>query len=184
MWQGNYRGLEMKLTEVARKTIEADLDYKKFELDDKTRKEFRKKGASFVTLTTNGELRGCIGSLTARQELWKDVQENAINAAFRDPRFLPVRQGELKDIKIEVSVLSKPKKLKYKSQEELLGKITKEMGLILSFNDLQATYLPQVWEQISDKREFLESLAVKAGLHKDDWKNAEFEYYAVKKEEE
>ena len=174
----------MKLTEIARETIEAALKDKEFELDEDTKKDFHRKGASFVTLTEDGDLRGCIGSLIARHELWKDVQENALNAAFRDPRFLPLRPGEFGDIKIEVSILSEPKKLEVKDENDLLSKINNKMGLILHKDGKQATYLPQVWEQIKDKIEFLESLAVKASLHKDDWKKADFEYYFVEKEEE
>lgn len=174
----------MNLTQLARKTLEIHFHDKKFELDDKTKKAYCKKQACFVTLTKNGELRGCIGSLQAHQSLWKDVQDNILNAAFNDPRFFPLRNGELSKIKIEVSILSEPKKLEFKDEKDLLNKINNKMGLILNKGVFSSTFLPQVWEQIPDKKQFLEHLSIKAGLNKDDWKNAEFLYYSVEKEEE
>ena len=174
----------MKLVELARKTLGVYFDGKEFLPDEETKKKFSKKQASFVTLTENGELRGCIGSLEARQELWKDVQENAVNAAFYDSRFNPLEKNELQKIKIEISVLSKPKKLQYKNPQDILEKINSKMGLILKKHGRTATFLPQVWEQLPDRIEFLENLSQKAGLEKDSWKTAEFEYYTVKKEEE
>ena len=174
----------MKLTDLARKTIESYFCGKNFEVDEATRKTFSKLGASFVTLTINGELRGCIGSLVARQSLWKDVRENALNAAFEDSRFSPLEKGELNRIKIEVSVLSEPKKLEYKNEKDLLNKLNHNMGLILKKGFYSATFLPQVWEELPDKIDFLEHLSRKAGLNKDAWKTADFEYYAVTSEKE
>ncbi len=174
----------MKLTEIARKTLENYFAGKKFSPDESTKKEFGEKRACFVTLTINGGLRGCIGSLEARQELWKDVMQNAVNAAFNDPRFPPLSKEELKRIKIEVSVLSEKKKLSYKDEKDLLEKIDNKMGIIIKKNGYSATFLPQVWEQLPDKIEFLEQLSLKAGLNKDSWKQSEIFYYRVEAEEE
>lgn len=174
----------MNLTYLARKTLEAHFNNEKFEPDEETKQTYKKEQACFVTLTKNGDLRGCIGSLQAYQQLWKDVQSNAINAAFHDPRFPGLSKDELNEIKIEISILSEPKKLEFKDESDLLNKINNKMGLILKKGFASSTFLPQVWEQIPDKRRFLENLAIKAGLNKNDWKNADFLYYAVEKEEE
>jgi len=178
------RKVKMKLTEIARKTIEAKLNNQTLELDEKTKQKYSEEKASFVTLTIHNELRGCIGSLHATHELWKDIQENAVHAAFHDPRFPPVIPEEIKVILVEVSVLSVPKKLEYTNEKDLLKKLNKKMGLILKSGYKSATFLPQVWEELPDKVEFLENLSMKAGLDKDVWKHAEYWHYTVKKEKE
>ncbi len=169
--------MALKLTELARIAIEAHLKSKKLEIDRETKKEYSKKGASFVTLTKNGELRGCIGSLEAFQALWKDVIENAINAGFRDFRFHPLTNEEFSQIKIEVSVLSEPKKI-------AAEKINNTMGIILKHGMNTSTFLPQVWEELPDKTDFLEHLSMKAGLDKNAWKDSELWYYNVEKQKE
>jgi len=174
----------MNLPQIARATIQAHFKGGEYFVDEITRKKYKDKRACFVTLTKNGDLRGCIGSLEARQELWRDVQENAINAAFSDFRFSPLTEEELKDIKIEVSVLSEAKRLKDKNSKFLLDQITKDMGIILKSGHYSETFLPQVWEVIPNKEEFLEQLSLKAGLKKDAWKNAELWYYTVETESE
>ena len=176
--------MAMKLTELARKTIESSFNDEGFVVDKDTKLKFKDKKASFVTLTKNKNLRGCIGSLEQRKELWKDVQENAINAAFHDPRFMPLKKEELKAVKIEVSVLTKPKKIELKDKELLLDKIDKNMGLILKKGYQSSTFLPQVWEEIPDKEVFLKELSLKAGLDEKGWKNSEIWYYRVEAEGE
>jgi len=160
----------MKLLEIARKSIQFALDGKVFEPDESTKKKFSEKRACFVTLMLNGNLRGCIGSLTPRQELWKDVIENSINAAFNDPRFYKLTKEEFEKIKIEISILSEPREIGYSDLEDLKNKI-RGRGVILSYGSHTATYLPQVWEQIKKPEDFLSSLCLKAGLSKDFWKN-------------
>ncbi|MCX8016193.1 MAG: AmmeMemoRadiSam system protein A [Patescibacteria group bacterium] len=131
----------------------------------------KEKRATFVTLTENGHLRGCIGHLEAIQPLFQDIIENSVNAAFFDFRFFPVNQKELEKIKIEVSILTPPQELQYKNPSDLLNLIRPHIdGVILQKDFYQATYLPQVWEEIPDKEEFLSSLALKAGLPSDVWK--------------
>jgi len=174
----------LKLTNLARKTLESSFEGKRFIPDDKIKTEFKAKKACFVTLTKNGNLRGCVGSIFAQQELWKDVQQNALHSAFDDSRFFPLKKEELKEIKIEVSVLSDMKRLEHKNENDLLKKLAHNMGILLKKGFYEATFLPQVWEQIPDKTEFLEQLSLKAGLNKDAWKTAEILFYTVRAEEE
>ena len=130
------------------------------------------KASTFVTLTKKGELRGCIGKLIAIRKLYADVIENALSAAINDYRFSAVTLDELRDIKIEISVLSKPIKLKYADHNELLSILSKEKpGIVLKKGHLSATFLPQVWESIRTAERFLEELCVKAGMEYNDWKS-------------
>jgi AmmeMemoRadiSam system protein A len=176
----------LKLTEIARKKLEAYFDGKDFELDRETKEKYKEEKACFVTLTRDGELRGCVGSLQAHQSLWKDVLDNTSNAAFNDTRFKPLEKKELNKIEIEVSVLTKPERLFFESSDELLRKVDNKMGIILKKGFLSATFLPQVWEQIPFKQKFFEQLSLKAGLSKDAWKEKgiEISYYRVEVEKE
>jgi AmmeMemoRadiSam system protein B/AmmeMemoRadiSam system protein A len=125
----------------------------------------------FVTLTAHGELRGCIGNLTPRGPLYQAVAENARSAALSDPRFPPVSAGEAQGLKIEISVLSEPRRLWFSTPDDLLQKLQPGVdGVILRIGDHVATYLPQVWEQLTDKTAFLDSLAEKAGCEPSDWR--------------
>ncbi len=129
--------------------------------------ELKNNGAVFVTLTTgsNDQLRGCIGSLSAYRPLYEDIIANAKSAALRDPRFNPVTLSEMRDIKVEVSILTEPKILHYTSTEDLKTKIKPQIdGVVLEHNGYRATYLPQVWEQLPHFDEFFSSLCLKAGL--------------------
>ena len=130
--------------------------------------QLKEKGASFLTLTTepNEQLRGCIGSLEAYQPLYKDIISNAQSAAMRDPRFNALTPEELDRIKIEVSLLSPPQKVSYEDIADLKSKITPyEDGIVLKLGGHQATYLPQVWEQLPQFESFFSSLCQKAGLN-------------------
>ena len=130
--------------------------------------------ACFVTLTKNGELRGCIGSIFAREPLCRAVVERARSAATDDPRFPRVSPEELDHLKIEVSVLTVPKRLEYASAEDLVKKLRPQTdGVVLRVGRRQATYLPQVWEQVPDPEEFLGRLSEKAGLSSNAWKSPE-----------
>lgn len=145
-------------------------------------KEFIEIGACFVTLTKNGELRGCIGSLEAHRPLVFDLIDNAVSSAVNDPRFYPLVLEELDQTEIEVSVLSKPIKVEISSKKELLGKLVPgETGLIIKKGWNRATFLPSVWEDLPEKEEFLSHLCLKAGLFGDQWKNPEgMEFYFYK----
>ena len=168
-----------ELLTLARQTLENYLEKKEIKIPEEIKKKYSEKKACFVTLTKNGNLRGCIGSLEPRQELWKDVVDNAINAGFHDSRFIPLAKKELNKIKIEISILTKPEKLG--KGKDVFDKIKKDMGIILENHGYSATFLPQVWEQIPNKEVFLEELSAKAGLFKDDWKDADISFYKVEK---
>jgi AmmeMemoRadiSam system protein B/AmmeMemoRadiSam system protein A len=125
-------------------------------------------GATFVTLFKDGELRGCIGSLEATRPLAQDVAENALGAAFRDPRFPELSATEWSQCEVEVSLLSMPKPIRFTDEADLLRQIRAgEDGLILEAEGLRATFLPQVWQGVPDKRAFLGQLLRKAGLRAD-----------------
>jgi AmmeMemoRadiSam system protein A len=125
-------------------------------------------GASFVTLLKNGELRGCIGSLQAAKPLGEDVAENALGAAFRDPRFPALSAEEWPQCRVEVSLLGTPRRLCFADEADLLRQIRPgEDGLILEAEGRRATFLPQVWQGVPDKRVFLNELLRKAGLAAD-----------------
>jgi AmmeMemoRadiSam system protein B/AmmeMemoRadiSam system protein A len=125
-------------------------------------------GATFVTLTKEDNLRGCIGSLEAARALAEDVVQNALGAAFRDPRFPAMTAAEWSQCRVEVSLLSTPKPVRFADEANLLEQIEAgEDGLIVEADGRRATFLPQVWEDIGDKRVFLSHLLRKAGLPAD-----------------
>jgi uncharacterized protein len=127
-------------------------------------------GASFVTLTVHGQLRGCIGALEAYQPLVDDVREHAVAAALEDPRFPPVREDELSRIQLEVSRLTRPLPLEYRNADDLLSKLKPHVdGVILRDGLRRATFLPQVWEKIPDPSEFLDQLCYKMGADRGHW---------------
>ena len=141
-------------------------------------------GASFVTLTINGNLRGCIGALEAFQPLAEDVREHAIAATLDDPRFNPVEESELNGIRIEVSILTAPHPLEYSSNEELLAKLRPHVdGVILKDNYRRATFLPQVWEKIPDPEDFLDHLCAKMGATPHLWQGTKLQVYVYQVEE-
>jgi AmmeMemoRadiSam system protein A len=125
----------------------------------------------FVTLTKRGDLRGCIGYILPQGPLYRAVVENARNAALRDPRFPAVGPGEVDQLEIEISVLTEPQPLFFSSPEDLLRRLQPHQdGVVLQIGNRGATYLPQVWEQIPDKVDFLNNLAEKAGCESSAWR--------------
>jgi AmmeMemoRadiSam system protein A len=127
-------------------------------------------GASFVTLKIRGELRGCIGALTAHQPLIQDVAENAYNAAFRDPRFPKLSAGEFEQLEVHISVLTPPTPMTFDNEQDLLRQLQPRVdGLVLSDGALRGTFLPSVWESLQDRQDFLRHLKMKAGLPPDYW---------------
>jgi MEMO1 family protein len=125
-------------------------------------------GATFVTLKLEGKLRGCIGSLAPSRSLGVDVAENAVGAALRDPRFAPLTPAEWPRCELEVSVLSSPKPLHFADEAELLAQLRPgEDGVILEQDGRRATFLPQVWDGLPDKRAFLAELMRKADIPAD-----------------
>ena len=127
-------------------------------------------GACFVTLMQSGQLRGCIGSLQAYRPLLDDVKENAIAAAFRDPRFKPLAASEYNEIHIEVSLLSTLTAMTVGNEEDALTQFQPGVdGIVLHCGDKRGTFLPQVWESLPEPRRFLQELKRKAGLPTDFW---------------
>jgi len=127
-------------------------------------------GACFVTLTRQGELRGCIGTLEAHRPLGVDVRENAVAAAFRDPRFTPLTLVEFDDIRVEVSLLSPTEVLVVASEEHALASLRPGVdGVVFEYRHYRSTFLPQVWEQLPEPAEFMAYLKRKAGLSTDFW---------------
>lgn len=132
--------------------------------------KFTEAKGCFVTLTKHGDLRGCIGYITPQGPLVRAVVENARNAALHDPRFPAVRPGEVDQLEIEISVLTVPQPLAFNSPDDLLRKLQPHRdGVVLQIGNRSATYLPQVWEQLPDKEEFLNHLAEKAGCEPSAW---------------
>ena len=128
------------------------------------------KGAAFVTLTRNGELRGCIGSLLPNRAIALDLAENAYAAANEDSRFAPLSAEELKDTKYSISLLSGYERIRFTSQDDLLEQIIPEIdGLVLRDGDRQGLFLPSVWKQLPNKKDFLNNLKIKAGLSPSYW---------------
>jgi AmmeMemoRadiSam system protein A len=122
-------------------------------------------GATFVTLTQLGELRGCVGSLEARRLLQQDVENNACAAAFQDSRFAPLRADELSFTRIEVSLLSTLSPVTFTSEDDLLQRLRPGVdGVVLEWRGRRATFLPQVWDNLNDPRDFIAALKQKAGV--------------------
>jgi AmmeMemoRadiSam system protein A len=128
-------------------------------------------GASFVTLTRSGELRGCVGALEPYQPLADDVREHAIAAALQDFRFPPVCPEELSGIRIEISRLTLPEDLNYNTPQDLAGCLRPNVdGVTLFDGRRRATFLPQVWEKLPDPGLFLDHLCMKMGSSPDLWR--------------
>jgi AmmeMemoRadiSam system protein B/AmmeMemoRadiSam system protein A len=177
------------LLNVARKRLKFYFDEKDFDLNDifEITENMKNNFGCFVTLTKNKQLRGCIGNIFPEKPLINGIIDNTLSAALNDNRFPKLKKEELKEIKIEISILTKPKELIFNDQEDLINKLRPKIdGVYLILEDKSATYLPQVWESFNSKKEFLESLCEKAGLKKDDWKNkkAKILIYSVEKFEE
>lgn len=127
--------------------------------------ELRAPGASFVTLTNQGKLRGCIGMVEARRSLATDVAHNSVAAASRDPRFLPLQPEELTPVRLSVTVLTTPEPCLYQDYADLLTRLRPGVdGVILSYNGRRGLLLPQVWARIPDPAEFLDNICDKAGI--------------------
>jgi uncharacterized protein len=130
----------------------------------------RQPGATFVTLTQDGHLRGCIGSLEAHRPLEVDVRANARAAAFGDPRFSPLRPAELQRTRVEVSLLAPAERIDFTDESDAIAKLRPGIdGVILEWNGKRGTFLPQVWENLREPHLFLNLLKQKAGLPADFW---------------
>jgi len=143
----------------------------------------REPGATFVTLTMAGRLRGCIGSLEAWRGVGEDVVENARAAAFRDPRFQPVSASELADLRVEVSLLSASSPIDFTDEADAVTRLRPGVdGVILTAGARRGTFLPQVWDELPEPVEFLAHLKRKAGLPASYWgPDVRLERYTVQK---
>ena len=146
--------------------------------------ELRTEGASFVTLTKLGKLRGCIGAMEAYQPLVLDVQEHAIAAAQEDYRFPPVLSTEVDFLKIEISYLTPLQKLEYIDNNDLISKLRPSIdGVLIRDGSRRATFLPQVWRQVSEVQDFLSHLCIKMGAQPDLWQKKHLEVFIYQVEE-
>lgn len=144
----------------------------------------KKPGATFVTLSRKGALRGCVGALNPTKSLFDDVCEHAVAAAMDDYRFPPLQPEEVDEVQIEISVISETRKLQYSSIEELLNMIRPGIdGVIIKEGGMRATFLPQVWLKIPEKEQFLNHLCQKMGAPADLWKKMKVEILTYQVEE-
>lgn len=144
----------------------------------------REEGATFVTLTIGGQLRGCIGALEAYQPLADDVREHAVAAALEDSRFPPLREDELSRIQIEVSRLTRPVPLEYQDADDLISKLRPNVdGVLIKDGLRRATFLPQVWEKLPDPSEFMDNLCYKMGVGHHHWRNKHLDVFIYQVEE-
>jgi hypothetical protein len=127
-------------------------------------------GATFVTLTQQGQLRGCIGSLEAHRALLHDVRENAVAAAFRDPRFSPLSVEEFEFTSVEVSLLTPAVALSFRDEADFMAQLRPGVdGIVFQYGRHRSTFLPQVWESLPDSVQFMQQLKRKAGLPPNFW---------------
>lgn len=165
------RGEKEYLLKIARQTLEKFvMEREKLEPQTVNQKMWEKRGV-FITLRKGKQLRGCVGVIEPLDSVLLAVRDNTI-AASRDTRFLPVLPEELQNINIEISILSKPEVIKF-------SEINKGDGVVLEYKEKKATFLPQVWNDLSDKDKFMNALCIKAGLDGNHYKNdkAEFKCY-------
>jgi uncharacterized protein len=144
----------------------------------------KENGASFVTLTEDGELRGCIGALEPYQPLVQDVCEHAAAAALDDYRFSPVTPAEVGRLVIEISRLTVPQALQYDQPQDLPQKLKPGSdGVIIRDGIYRATFLPQVWEKLPVPEVFLSHLCQKMGVSPDTWKRKILQVFTYQVEE-
>lgn len=150
---------------------------------DKTAPWLAEWGASFVTLTQDDELRGCIGTVQAHQSLLADIKHNAVCAALNDPRFPPLAKAELAAVRIEVSLLSKPQPFDFTDEPDALVQLSPGVdGIVFEYGHHRSTFLPQVWEILARPEQFLAELKRKAGLPGDFWaEDVKLSRYTVSK---
>ncbi|MDD5760596.1 MAG: AmmeMemoRadiSam system protein A [Candidatus Pacebacteria bacterium] len=169
------------LLQLSRRTLEKYFQNKEILMieEDELENSLKERKGVFVTLWKNQSLRGCIGSLEETKPIFEGVVENTLASALYDPRFPPLSKEELKDVKIEISIIEPLKKLPdFKKEEDLLNYLEKNKpGLLIKKGAFQATFLPQVWEELKDPELFLSRLCQKAGLAPDEWKNKDLKMY-------
>lgn len=169
----------LSLVRLARKTIESFVRNEPIDKPKDHKPFMDKKRGVFCTLTKHGQLRGCIGLPYPTHKLVDAVVEAAMGSA-EDPRFPAVTEDELKHIKIEISVLTEPKKIEASGEEILKNIKPNEDGLIIKHGFNQGLFLPQVWKELPSKTEFLDHLCLKAGLAPGYWKKPGVTFYGFR----
>jgi AmmeMemoRadiSam system protein A len=169
------------LLQLSRRTLEKYFQSKEIlqvEEDDLPNSLKEMKGV-FISLWKNQSLRGCIGNLEGKKPIIEAVIENSLASALFDPRFSPLTEEELADIKIEISIIEPLKRLPhFEKAEDLLNYLAKNKpGLLIKKGALEATFLPQVWEELNSPELFLSNLCQKAGLAPDEWKKMNLEMF-------
>lgn len=163
------RGEKEFLLKIARTALAKYLiNSEKFEPQTVNQKLWEKRGV-FATLHKKGQLRGCLGCLEPVESLILGVRDNVLLAA-KDPRFLPVELSELNEIKIEISILTAPEKVRF-------DQIKYGDGVVIKRGEQSATYLPPVWRDLKEPEIFFSTLCQKAGLERDCYKNEMTEFY-------
>jgi AmmeMemoRadiSam system protein A len=165
------------LIKLAKQAIEEEFSDKKIDLPDD--KELGEKKGCFVTLTKNGELRGCIGFPYPIVPLGEAIVKAAKSAAFSDPRFPPLSEKEFVEVKVEISVLSVPREVKARPENIDIG----VDGLMCEYQGFGGLLLPQVAiEHKMNAEQFLRALCEKAGLSLDTWKKEDFKLWKFQAE--
>lgn len=165
-------GLRRELLGLARASIEAALSAGRLAPYPQASRpaELLQLKSAFVTLHCNGTLRGCCGTIDARRTLAEEVWHSAWACAFRDPRFAPLTATEWRTAELQVSVLSPPEQLPVASERELIEALRPGVdGLILECGLARATFLPSVWQELTDPAQFVRRLKLKAGWQPDFW---------------
>jgi len=168
-WEQHFDAL---LLDVARLSIESGLAERRPLAVDCSEfpRALRLERATFVTLRREGRLRGCIGTLEADSPVAVSVADSAFKAAFRDSRFPPLEREELDEVEIHISILSPLEPVEFRSEEDLVHELRPGIdGLLLHDGVFRGTFLPTVWEGLSQPRQFLRELKRKAGLPPDYW---------------
>jgi hypothetical protein len=167
------------LVALARNAVKSALHDESLKVDDYLKNSYSHKGGVFVTITQDGELRGCIGFPEAVMPLYKAIVNAAKSAALEDPRFMPITKEEYKHLSFELSILTPPQKINVKTPEEYLKKIRiGDDGLIIRGNRGSGLLLPQVAIELHwDQKQFLDQICVKAGLERNAWKDLKNELY-------
>jgi AmmeMemoRadiSam system protein A len=162
------------LLHVARQVLMEQFGQEMQPAENRDDPELRQQHGVFVTLTKQGMLRGCIGSLLGLEPLLDGVRRQTINAAFHDHRFPPLTAEEVPDVHIAISVLSQPQVLHYSDADELIQKLRPRIdGVILKQGQAGATFLPQVWNELPNPKVFLRQLCRKAGLASTAWQTGD-----------
>ena len=163
---------KQQLREIAKYSIVNGLNNGKsanFELNDYD-EDLQTKRATFVTLHKYGQLRGCIGILEPLRPLAEDIAHNAFAAAFSDNRFSPVSADEIDHLDIHISILATPEEMTFTSEEDLVSQLRPGIdGLIMQEGTQRGTFLPSVWESVTDRVDFLNHLKQKSGLPINYW---------------